>query len=799
MSRRFAAIALASGLAVLGAKQHPALAAPPESARLAAELGAIEPARRARAARELSALDPEAARPLVRRALDDLDGEVRAAATLAAGQLELTDLAPILIGRAGSADARLREATIEALGRLRPSAETDSRPIEVALGRALTDAELGVRAAALRGLSERQLGATNRASIVEAIAGCLSDERPELRQAAAESLEWLADPLALHALAARVDDPSPEVRAAVARALGALGDARAAPAVGRLTADGAEEVRGAAITTLGLLGDPGATARLAPILERPRDPLAGAAAIALGRIVGRSSSSDDAVAKTLRARAAAALSDAALGDANRAAAIEGLRASGPEAAVLLARLLPALGARPLDEILLLAAELSAAGDAKVTALLLERARLSTDARFDAALTGARPPQGEVRTALVTWLASRLGDPGVAARRAAATALGALGDARAVRALEAAVADRDGDVRRAALLALASTSAAPGPLLISTARSSDAELAHAALSALAHRRDEPSRQVLVEALGRGDPTAERIAAFGLSDDAGASSAVPALLALLSSGPPSARAAAVLALLGPLRARPNAVARELCLSIAATDDPAAAGAVELLGAMRDVGSADRLTGLLPKLGKRPLRRARLYATLGDLLAAGAQVEHTLLAALDDPDPSIRLSAAWALGKARKPSDGVERALGTHLADSSAAVRANALGALARLGRPPAPALLARLARDREPALVANAVRLGAPLGAARSANAALPPLFGRAQALATRALPRGHDYLHVRAVKADAHPVAARIGLPDGLVEIVPVDERGFLRDEAVASGDLIVDFDETLLR
>ena len=41
--------------------------------------------------------------------------------------------------------------------------------------------------------------------------------------------------------------------------------------------------------------------------------------------------------------------------------------------------------------------------------------------------------------------------------------------------------------------------------------------------------------------------------------------------------------------------------------------------------------------------------------------------------------------------------------------------------------------------------------------------------------------------------------ARVGLPDGLVEVLAADERGLLRDDDVPAGDLSVDFDDTLLR
>ena len=129
----------------------------------------------------------------------------------------------------------------------------------------------------------------------------------------------------------------------------------------------------------------------------------------------------------------------------------------------------------------------------------------------------------------------------------------------------------------------------------------------------------------------------------------------------------------------------------------------------------------------------------------------------------------------------------------------MRLNALGALARLGAPPSAEALHRLAQDREPGVRANAVRLGA-LAAPHDPAAAL---VTRAQAGAKLGAARlGDDYLFLRIVDdapTATRTAAARVGLPDGLVEIVALDERGIARDEAVPSGTLDIDADDSLLR
>ncbi len=796
--RRAAALACA-WLACLAAS--PAAGDAIDGKRLADELAAPEAGRRLRAARELSGLSPAAATPLVGRALDDPDLEVRVAAILVAGQLGLDELAARLIERAASPDARMREAIVTALGALHPASAPDARALDAALERALADAEVGVRLAALHALAERPPRPDRRAAQIDAIATALGDERPDLRRAAAEALERIGDRAALHALAARIDDASPEVRVAVARALGTFGDPRGAAAVLRLLDDPSEDVRAAAVATLGALGAPTAVPKIAPILERPRDPLAGLAAVALGRIAATRGDADPTAA-TLRVRAGDLLVAATRRGDNRGAALEGLRASGAAAAALLAPLLPAVGPRAADDLTLLAGDLAAGGDDGVCALLLAAARRAADGRFDAALIGARPPSGATRGALVEWLAARLGDPGAAARRGAATALGALGDPRATRALEGLAADPDAGTRRAALTALAALSAAAEPALVAAARGADAELARTALRALARRRDDVARQALLAAVSSSDPATQRTAALGLADDRDAAGVVAPLLAVLKRGPAAAREAAALALHGPLRGRAPPAAVELCLAAAGDDEPGGAGALELLGAMREGAAAERTLALLPRLGRRPIRRARLYAVLGDLLLVARRppIARAILDGLVDPDAGARAAAAWALGKGAGGDD-VVRALSAHLADPSGAVRANALGALGRLGATPSGPALARLAQDREPAVRANALRLGA--GAGSAPRDAATTIVARALAAVKDGPPHvGPDYLLVRiADDAASGPriAAARIGLPDGLVEVAIVDERGIVREEGVPSGALSIELDPALLR
>jgi HEAT repeat protein len=258
--------------------------------------------------------------------------------------------------------------------------------------------------------------------------------------------------------------------------------------------------------------------------------------------------------------------------------------------------------------------------------------------------------------------------------------------------------------------------------------------------------------------------------------------------------------MLALTGPLRGHPDPTARELCLSLVSGDEPGAAGALEVIGAMRDLAAAERLVAAIPHLGRRPVRRARLYAALGDLQLAGRQDAATqaLLTAATDSDAGARASAMWALGKTpmnSKLDAAVTQALRVRLTDPSGAVRMNALAALARRGKLPENEALGTLLSDSDPGVRANALRYrGAP---GRTAANEVDPTGLLRNALAARErhadLPgRGNDYLFVRLVSEgnDASP-SARIGLADGLAVFFLADERGFIRDEAVPSGDLVI--------
>src|SRR6266508_588545 len=83
---------------------------------VAAELKAGDATRRRDAVDKLDAYGADEARPLLLKALGDVDPDVRAHAATAIGRHHLADAVPRLLQGLGDADARLRAAAAEALG-----------------------------------------------------------------------------------------------------------------------------------------------------------------------------------------------------------------------------------------------------------------------------------------------------------------------------------------------------------------------------------------------------------------------------------------------------------------------------------------------------------------------------------------------------------------------------------------------------------------------------------------------------------------------------------------------------------
>lgn len=336
---------------------------------------------------------------------------------------------------------------------------------------------------------------------------------------------------------------------------------------------------------------------------------------------------------------------------------------------------------------------------------------------------------------VVPLIGKVQDSTADVRKVVARALGDLGDLRAASALMLSIQDASAEVRLAAVEALGKlradeatiaiaplieVSSAQEGLLSPTGRPLNEgagvnEVRAAALRALGRIASEPSIKVLVGALAKDDPSTQRSPVREALIAAG-KSAVPALVAALSSAPSQNTAAGAALVLGSLKAKEGLSAiirgmqrgvvplRQGLRALGSLGSPEALPtALELLGdvdptvrkeAIRAASAlldpdkpdgravdpasaalvdpdtaADEKIALVQLLGRTgspraqgvllPLLKARAQPirlaaleALGAMKGASPEVEAALLRALDDESVDIRLRAAMSLATASGP---------------------------------------------------------------------------------------------------------------------------------------------------
>lgn len=190
--------------------------------------------------------------------LENGQGEQRAIAAWALGQIARPRAVPALIGALEDEEFHLRLNACTAL------AHYGGEEVGAALVRALGDTEEQVVAAALRGLSRPQFSGA-----AESIGEVMESGNETLRPLAVKALSEMAS-LENRAVFERLaGDADPDVRSVAAFTLGRLGDSGAIPTLVGLLEDEAWAVRANAAQALGTIGDPAAT----PHLENlPKDP-----------------------------------------------------------------------------------------------------------------------------------------------------------------------------------------------------------------------------------------------------------------------------------------------------------------------------------------------------------------------------------------------------------------------------------------------------------------------------------------------------------------------------------------------
>jgi HEAT repeat protein len=338
------------------------------------------------------------------------DLHVGAAAAHALGQIGDPRTVEPLIGALKDPNDVLRRHAADALGQI-----GDPRAVEPLII-FLQDNDKYVRCAAAWALG--QIGDPRA---VEPLIGALKDPNDVLRDASAEALGKIGDARAVEPLIAALPNW------AAINALGKIGDARAIePLIGALK-DPNHEVRRAAVRALGQMGAPGVEPLIAALKDQ-HDDLRKAAVQALGKMGA------PAVEPLI----------AALRDQDwhvRNYAVEAIVQIGaPAVQPLIAALKDEdKNVRP-----------AAAG-------ALDRLAWSPDDGEAGAVYWAVKGQWgkcvEIGAPAVEPLIAVLRDRGWGGRRAAAEALGQIGDARAVEPLIAALQNLDWDVRQAAAVAL----------------------------------------------------------------------------------------------------------------------------------------------------------------------------------------------------------------------------------------------------------------------------------------------------------------------------------------------------------
>jgi HEAT repeat protein len=527
-------------------------------------------------------------------------------------------------------DAARRNAARTALAALAaPAGPAEARARLAALVRGDADADVRLLAATAAGES-------GHAELRPALEHALDDPEPNVAAAAADALGVLGDARAVDALAgalARADDPWR--RASIVVALGGLGDARAVPALSAAAADADPSVAAAAAGALAEVGDPAGMDGLRAAARSADAGVRGAALDGSARLLGAGAPAPDWLRDAARGAEADAARRFAEGEDDCAALLLGAAGTASAAERL------ADAAEDADRAPLAAAALALLPPRVALDALLPRiSRAPAEARR--VLAGALPPP--TRAEDVARLVPLLADDDGEVRGAAVEAL-ARAPADLVRpALEDALARPA--ARAGAASALGRLAGGAADTLLPLLVDADPAVRRAAADGLAHTPDPRAAGRLIEVLEGEADGGVRCAVIAALGCAGGPAAVAALDALARGGAPAERFAAVRAL---GRTRADAALAPLLSAVADDDAGLQAAALRALGDLGDPGGADAVADRLDA-ADRDLRREAARAL--ERIAPPAATER-LLAALADPDWRVRLAAVRTLARAGIPA--------------------------------------------------------------------------------------------------------------------------------------------------
>lgn len=644
----------ARGLALVGmvlwAQPAPAMVWPNAIDRFEQLLQQGDVAQRREAAKRLVSVPHSALGRLLPLALRDEDREVKLRAAQIAIDARFVAATFEAQQWLSDADPRVRRVAAEVLGAFKLEPATLQ-----ALGRALSDADMDVRLAAVRAL-----GDSAEPDAALALLGHIDDSNARLQVAVIEALAKVGDPRSVVPLIGKIQDARAAVRRAAANALGVLGGERVAGALVLALGDSDARVRLAAVTALGKQRAVESTEALLSIADGDSETEVRIAAIeALGAVETEQSANMLVELLTHRRPELREASERALGTIGDVAVVPLQRCLQTDSQPL-----------RLDGC---ARALARAAPARAAAAIADAWRSKT-LSAEAALQGLSASADEDALPLV--LEALLSEDPWVRRQAVEAAWNLLNpanpDGRAVepirKALERPGMDRQERLALVALLGRTGSERARRDLSRYAAVDSPVEFRIAAVRGLGWvTADAQSERQLLAALASDD---ERLRWEGAlaTRRTGRGPLVEALLELLDAQPPAARELVLLALWGPAQHR--------------SDD---AFVIALSERIRAAEGTER-DGLIEVL----------------MRASGAAVEGSVKHLLQDAEPSTRAKFAEALGS-REWGRSLLRQL---MKDSVAAVRANAVWSLGLVGTAEDVPSLASLVTDRDISVAANA---------------------------------------------------------------------------------------------
>jgi HEAT repeat protein len=643
----------------------------------ASQLSAGDVAERVRAADRLARLgDSRAVAPLI-EALNAKEVAVRVKAAQALGSLRDRNAVEPLMAASRSPEPAVRAASILALGLIGDHTAAD------ALFVAARDTDSTVREASVASLSAFGIS-------VEKVTPDLTSSNWQVRAAAVTTLARLGDPNAVSSISLALKDRDIRVRSEAARALGSFNDRNATDALLGALHDQSADVRVEATFSLGRLKDNRALAPLTSLLgdRDPRVSLAAAESLArlqdprATRVLIDSLSNADwrvrsRASQVLARVATEGLLDqaarplaAALSDRDpvvRYYASEALVGIGPRAVPFLIEVFHAHREADRDRAARVLWRIGAPAVEPLLAVLQEK---SATPEMRTASASALGMIGDPRA--VKGLVLLLRDERYFVRQRAAQALGRIGEPAVDMLLEMANSSVPA-TREAAVEALGTTASKRGiDRTIELLSDSNANVRSAAVRALGETSSERAISPLISLL-RDESSALRSQAAASLARLGYI-AVPSLISALKDSRPSVRQLSAEAL-GEIGSR-EAVAPLIAL-ITSDQSGARPEAIEALG---KIGDASAIVPILSisRTGSVVVRKKAMLALAG--FRDGRAID-ALIAALSDQNEEVRQAAAAGLGEV-----GDERAIARleRLADNdvSSDVRAAAAQAIERI---------------------------------------------------------------------------------------------------------------------